>query len=93
MENKIISKQETPNITSKEVIEAMEQVRAGFTVSRICLSACTLLYPLKKLDEKWGKKFTKVQNEYHKFLLDTYKGFEEELARLQEEEIQNNPGE
>lgn len=73
-------------ITSKEVIEAMEQVRMGFTASRIALGACTLLYPLKKLGEKWGKKFTKVQQEYHKFLLDTYKGFEEELVRLQKEE-------
>lgn len=77
---------ETPKITSKEVVEAMEQVRAGFTVSRICLGACTLLYPLKKLDEKWGKKFTKVQQQYHSFLMEVYKGFEEELPKLEEDE-------
>lgn len=73
-------------IQSKDVLEAMEQVRMGFTASRIALGACTLLYPLKKLGEKWGKKFTKIQSEYHKFLLDTYTGLEEEYNRLLEEE-------
>lgn len=81
MENK-----ETNVITSKMVIEAMEQVRMGFTASRIALGACTLLYPLKRLNEKWGKKFEKIQSEYHKFLLDVYKGFEEELPKLQKAE-------
>lgn len=85
MENK-----ETNVITSKMVLEAMEQVRMGFTASRIALGAATLLYPLAKLDEKWGKKFTKVQESYHKFLLDVYAGFEKELPRLQEEEAKNN---
>lgn len=47
-----MEKMETNAITSKMVVEAMEQVRAGFTVSRMTLGACTLLYPLKKLDEK-----------------------------------------
>lgn len=73
-------------ITSKMVIEAMEQVRMGFTASRIALGAATLLYPLKKLDEKWGKKFEKIQSQYHKFLLDVYQGFEDELPRLEKEE-------
>jgi len=81
MENK-----ETQVITSKMVIEAMEQVRMGFTASRLALGAATLLYPLKKLDEKWGKRFTRIQESYHKFLLDVYKGFEEELPKLQEKE-------
>lgn len=81
MENK-----ETQVITSKMVIEAMEQVRMGFTASRLALGAATLLYPLKKLDEKWGKRFTRIQESYHKFLLDIYKGFEEELPKLQERE-------
>lgn len=84
MENQTITS--NSKITSKMVIEAMEQVRMGFTASRIALGAATLLYPLKKLDEKWGKKFEKIQSQYHKFLLDTYQGFEEELPKLQEEE-------
>lgn len=77
---------ETQTITSKMVLEAMEQIRAGFTISRMTLGAATLLYPLKKLGDKWGKKFTKIQADYHKFLLDVYKGFEEELPKLQEAE-------
>lgn len=83
MEN---SNQTTMTITSHEVTEAMEQIRAGFTVSRIALGAATLLYTLKRKGEPWAKKFTKIQNEYHKFLLDTYTEMEKELARLQEEE-------
>lgn len=81
MENK-----ETNVITSKMVVEAMEQVRMGFTASRLALGAATLLYPLKKLDESWGKRFTRIQESYHKFLLDIYKGFEEELPKLQAQE-------
>lgn len=81
MENK-----ESNVITSQMVIEAMEQVRMGFTASRLALGAAALLYPLKKLDEKWGKKFTNIQQSYHKFLLDVYKGFEEELPKLQSAE-------
>lgn len=93
MEKDLETNQTTLNITSKEVIEAMEQVRAGFTVSRITLGAATLLYTLKRKGKRWADKFTKIQNEYHTFLLDTYKEFEEELARLQETEKQNNPEE
>lgn len=77
---------ESSKITSKELIEALEQIRMGFTASRIALSACTLLYPLKRLGEKWGKKFTRIQQEYHKFLLDTYNGIEEEYQKLLKEE-------
>lgn len=86
MENK-----ESNVITSKMVIEAMEQVRMGFTASRLALGAATLLYPLKRLDEKWGKKFTRIQEAYHKFLLDVYKGFEEELPLLAEKEKSSIP--
>lgn len=85
------NKIETNVITSQMVIEAMEQVRMGFTASRLALGAATLLYPLKKLDEKWGKKFTRIQQEYHKFLLDVYKGFEDELPKLQEKEDEKAP--
>lgn len=88
MENK-----ESNVITSKMVIEAMEQVRMGFTASRLALGAATLLYPLKKLNEQWGKRFTRIQESYHKFLLDVYKGFEEELARLQSEEARKRADE
>lgn len=87
---------ETLKITSHEVTEALEQVRAGFTVSRMALSAITLLHPLKKKDEKWSKKFMKIQEQYHKFLLDSYNELEGELTRLQEyeeKERQNNPEE
>lgn len=83
------TEQKTMNITSHEVQEAMEQVRAGFTVSRIALGAATLLYALKRKGDKWAKKFTKIQNEYHKFLLDTYKEFEDELPVLLEQEKNN----
>lgn len=94
MENvKLSTEQTSLNITSHEVQEALEQVRAGFTISRITLGACTLLYPLKRKGKRWADKFTKIQNEYHTFLLDTYKEFEEELVRLQAEEKQNNPEE
>ena len=85
------SKTKSTVITSHMVIEAMEQVRMGFTASRLALGAATLLYPLKKLDEKWGKKFTRIQQDYHKFLLDVYKGFEEELPKLQEKENNKAP--
>lgn len=78
--------QTSMTITSHEVAEAMEQVRAGFTVSRITLSAVTLLYALCRKDEKWAKKFTKIQQDYHKFLLDSYTEFEKELIKLQEDE-------
>lgn len=83
------TEQKTMNITSHEVQEAMEQVRAGFTVSRIALGAATLLYALKRKGDKWAKKFTKIQNEYHKFLLDTYQEFEAELPVLLEQEKNN----
>ena len=90
MEQDLNSKQTTLTITSNEVKEALEQVRAGFTISRITLGACTLLYPLKRKGKRWADKFTKIQNEYHQFLLDTYNEFEEEYQRLlKEEETQN----
>lgn len=73
------------NITKNEVQEALEQVRAGFTISRMALGAITLLHPLKKKDEKWAKKFSKIQHEYHSFLLDSYKELEGEFDRLSKE--------
>lgn len=69
-------------ITKNEIQEAMEQVRAGFTISRMALGAITLLHPLKKKDEKWAKKFSKLQHDYHSFLLASYKELEEEFERL-----------
>lgn len=39
-------------IKAADVTEALEQVRASFTVSRMAFGAITLLYPLKKKDEK-----------------------------------------
>lgn len=72
-------------ITKNEVQEALEQVRAGFTISRMALGAITLLHPLKKKDEKWAKKFSKIQHEYHTFLLDSYKELESEFDRLSKE--------
>jgi len=72
-------------ITKKLAVEALEQIRAGFTVSRIALSAATIIYPLCKKDEKWGKKFTKIQNEYHKFLLSCYQDLEKVLPTLPED--------
>lgn len=69
-------------ISKNEVQEALEQVRAGFTISRMALGAITLLHPLKKKDEKWAKKFSKIQHEYHTFLLASYKELEEEFDRL-----------
>lgn len=72
-------------ITKNEVQEALEQVRAGFTISRMALGAITLLHPLKKKDEKWAKKFSKIQHEYHTFLLDSYKELEAEFDRLSKE--------
>lgn len=73
------------DITKNEVQEALEQVRAGFTISRMALGAITLLHPLKKKDEKWAKKFSKIQHEYHTFLLASYKELEEEFDRLSKE--------
>lgn len=72
-------------ITKNEVQEALEQVRAGFTISRMALGAITLLHPLKKKDEKWAKKFSKIQHDYHTFLLDSYKELEDEFDRLSKE--------
>ena len=95
MENK-----QTISITSHEVQEALEQVRAGFTVSRMALGAATITYPLVKSGkypvkeisdiDKWAKKFTKVQNEYHKFLLDTYGALETLYKAMVAEEAENN---
>lgn len=73
-------------ITSKMVIEALEQVRMGFTASRVALGAATILVPLANKGEKWGKRFNKVQQDYHKFLLDTHEELQSELVRLQAEE-------
>lgn len=69
-------------IKSTDVVEALEQVRAAFTVSRMAFGAITLLYPLKKKDEKWVKKFQKIQHDYHQFLLDCYKELEGEQEKL-----------
>lgn len=69
-------------ISKNEIQEAMEQVRAGFTISRMALGAITLLHPLKKKDEKWAKKFSKLQHEYHTFLLASYKELEQEFDKL-----------
>lgn len=80
-------------ITKNEVQEALEQVRAGFTVSRMALGAITLLHPLKKKDEKWAKKFSKIQHEYHSFLLASYKELEEEFDRLSKEFESKNDSE
>lgn len=76
-------------ITKNEVQEALEQVRAGFTISRMALGAITLLHPLKKKDEKWAKKFSKIQHEYHTFLLASYKELEAEFDRLSKEEAES----
>lgn len=84
-----MEKKETMNITSHEVTEALEQIRAGFTISRQTLGACTLLFALCKKDEKWAKKFTKIQNDYHKFLLDTYTEMEKKYNELIEKEKEN----
>lgn len=83
------TKQETFKITSHEIQEAMEQVRAGFTVSRIALGAATLLYTVARKGEKWAKKFTKIQNDYHSFLLATYKELEEKYNEYIEKEASN----
>lgn len=72
-------------IKSKDLIEALEQIRMAFTASRIGLAACTVLWNFKQSD-KWGKKFTKVQQDYHQFLLDTYNQLEKEYKRLLKEE-------
>ena len=74
---------EQPKFTSKDVTEALEQVRAGFTISRRTLGTLSFtLYPLIR-DEKWAKRFTRVQQEYHKFLLDSYKRLEKEGRKLE----------
>lgn len=73
-------------IKAADVTEALEQVRASFTVSRMAFGAITLLYPLKKKDEKWVKKFQRIQKDYHQFLLDSYKELEDEQNRLINEE-------
>lgn len=88
MESKTV--QESTAISAHDVVEAMEQIRAGFTISRITLGAVTLLYALKKKGDAWAKKFTKIQNEYHKFLLDTYSEMETELAKMETPKEEEN---
>lgn len=74
---------EQPKFKSKDITEALEQVRAGFTISRMTLGTLSFtLYPLTK-DEKWAKRFTRIQQEYHKFLLDSYKMLEKEGRKLE----------
>ena len=85
MENQV-----TINITSHEVQEAMEQIRMGFTASRIALGSATILYTLKRKGDKWAKKFTKIQQDYHKFLLDTYNELEAALPELESKENNNS---
>lgn len=80
-------------ITSKMVLEALEQVRAGFTVSRMALGAATILVPLANKGEKWGKRFNDVQAKYHKFLLDVHEELIAHLTRLQEEEAKEENNE
>lgn len=88
MENK-----QTMTITSHEVAEALEQVRAGFTVSRMALAALTLVFSLCRKDDKWAKKFTKIQQDYHKFLLDGYQDLEKKFAEMQEKEKEEKSNE
>lgn len=76
-------------ISAAMIVEAMEQVRMAFTASRIGFGAATLLQPLCKKDEKWCKKFMKLQNDYHTFLLSCYQDFEVEAARAEEAEKNN----
>lgn len=74
---------EQPKLKSKDITEALEQVRAGFTISRMTLGTLSFtLYPLIR-DEKWAKRFTRIQQEYHKFLLDSYKLLEKEGRKLE----------
>ena len=84
--------QNTQSIGSHEILEAMEQLRAGFTISRLTFGTLTLVYTLKRKDEKWAKKFTKIQEDYHKFLLKGYEELEEEyknkLAEEQNEAVE-----
>lgn len=80
---------ENVSIKSKDLIEALEQIRMAFTASRIGLAACTVLWNFKQSD-KWGKKFTKIQQDYHQFLLDTYNQLEKEYKRLLEEETKED---
>lgn len=76
-------------IKSQDLVEALEQVRASFTVSRMAFGAITLLYSLRSKDQKWVKKFEKIQREYHQFLLDSYNELLEEENRLRQ--IENEP--
>lgn len=74
---------EQPILNSKDITEALEQVRAGFTISRMTLGTLSFtLYPIIR-DEKWAKRFTRIQHEYHKFLLYSYKLLEKEGRKLE----------
>lgn len=80
-------------IKSADVTEAMEQVRASFTVSRMAFGAITLLYGLANKDEKWVKKFQRIQKEYHEFLLKSYTELESECDKLRVAEGAENKSE
>lgn len=68
------------NIKLNDLEEVLEQLRAGFTISRNTFGTLTLVFSLCKKDEKWAKKFTKIQQDYHKFLVDAYKDIEKLIA-------------
>lgn len=82
------------NIKAHDISECLEQIRAGFTISRMTFGALTLLYSLAKKDEKWAKKFTNLQNSYHKFLLDSYTELEKIYKdTLDREKVNSKPSE
>lgn len=80
------------NVKLNDLQEVLEQLRAGFTISRMTFGTLTFVYSLCKKDEKWAKKFTKIQKEYHQFLLDAYKDIEKlynERVKSGDEEVDN----
>lgn len=73
-------------LTSHEVIEAAEQVRAGYTVARQAYAAITLLYSLDKKDKEWAEKVSKVHNDYFELIINSYKELEAIAISMEEEE-------
>lgn len=79
------------DIKLNDLQEILEQLRAGFTISRMTFGTLTMVYSICKKDDKWAKKFTKIQNEYHKFLLDAYKDIEQKYKEKEMAESNEFP--
>lgn len=80
---------EETKFQAQNAIEAAEQVRAAYTVSRFAYAALALLSNLTKKSETYNKKLVKIHKDYYDLLLKSYDDYLKLYEELKEKEGAN----